>query len=160
MNLKICKAKEEDISDILYFIMELAKFERLEHSAVATHESIKKYLFGEHPYAEVIFIEKDQTKVGFALYFFNFSTFLGKPGIYLEDLFILPNHRKNGYGKQLLSHIAKIAVDNHFGRFEWSVLDWNTEAIHFYHSLGAIPMSEWTLQRLTGESLVKLARLT
>lgn len=158
--VKITAGTETDISDILYFIKQLAIYEKLEHEAVATPELLKKSLFGDDRFAEVIFILEDDVKVGFALFFKNFSTFLGLPGIYLEDLFVLPEHRGKSYGKKLLAHIAKIAVDRGYGRFEWSVLDWNTPAIDFYRSIGAIPMEEWTVQRLTGESLKKLAGLS
>ncbi len=144
--IKIIPGTEQDIPDILHFIKQLAIYERLEHEAVATHELLKKNLFGMERSAEVIFILEGGVKVGFALFFKNFSTFLGLPGIYLEDLFVLPEYRGKGYGKKLLIHIAKIAVDKGYGRFEWSVLDWNTPAIDFYHSIGAAPMDEWTVQ--------------
>lgn len=157
--VKITKGTEADIPDILYFIKQLAIYEKLEHEAVATPELLKKNLFGEDRFAEVIFIHEDDVKVGFALFFKNFSTFLGKPGIYLEDLFVLPEYRGKSYGKKLLIHLAKIAVERGYGRFEWSVLDWNTPAIDFYRSIGAIPMDEWTVQRLSGDSLKKLASL-
>ena len=157
--VKIIKGAESDIPDMLYFIKQLAIYEKLEHEAVATSELLKKNLFSEDPFAEVIFILEDEVKVGFALYFKNFSTFLGLPGIYLEDLFVLPEYRGKGYGKKLIIHIAKIAVSRGYGRFEWSVLDWNTPAIDFYRSIGATPMEEWTVQRMTGEALKKLAKL-
>ncbi|MEA9356120.1 GNAT family N-acetyltransferase [Bacteriovorax sp. PP10] len=158
-NVKIVAGTEADIPEILKFIKALAVYEKLEHEAVATHDLLKKNLFGEERFAEVIFIQEDDVKVGFALFFKNFSTFLGLPGIYLEDLFVLPECRGKGYGKKLIVHIAKIAVDRGYGRFEWSVLDWNTPAIEFYHSIGAIPMDEWTVQRMTGDTLKKLASL-
>ncbi len=151
--IKIVPGTEADISDILYFIKQLAIYEKLENDAVATHELLRKNLFGEDRFAEVIFILEGEVKVGFALFFKNFSTFLGLPGIYLEDLFVLPESRGKGYGKKLLIHIAKIAVERGYGRFEWSVLDWNTPAIDFYRSIGATPMDEWTVQRMTGETL-------
>lgn len=157
--VKIVEGLESDIPAILDFIKQLAIYEKLEHEAVATPELLKKNLFGEERFAEVIFIQEGDVKVGFALFFKNFSTFLGLPGIYLEDLFVLPECRGKGYGKQLLIHLAKIAVDRGYGRFEWSVLDWNTPAIDFYRSIGAIPMDEWTVQRMTGETLKKLADL-
>ena len=157
--IKIITGTESDIPDMLYFIKQLAIYEKLEHEAVATSELLKKNLFGEDRFAEVIFILEDEVKVGFALYFKNFSTFLGLPGIYLEDLFVLTEYRGKGYGKKLIIHIAKIAVDRGYGRFEWSVLDWNTPAIDFYRSIGATPMEEWTVQRMTGEALKKLAKL-
>jgi len=157
--IKIVAGTETDIPDILNFIKALAIYEKLEHEAVATPELLKEHLFGEERFAEVIFIQEGDLKVGFALFFKNFSTFLGLPGIYLEDLFVLPECRGKGYGKKLLIHIAKIAVERGYGRFEWSVLDWNTPAIDFYRSIGAIPMDEWTVQRMTGETLEKLANL-
>jgi len=158
--VKITAGTEADIPDIIHFIKQLAIYEKLEHEAVATPELLKKNLFGEERFAEVIFIYEGNVKVGFALFFKNFSTFLGLPGIYLEDLFVLPECRGKGYGKKLLAYIAKLAVDRGYGRFEWSVLDWNTSAIEFYRSIGAIPMDEWTVQRLTGDSLKKLATLS
>ena len=157
--IKIIAGIETDIPDMLYFIKQLAIYEKLEHEAIATHELLKKNLFGDDRFAEVVFILEDNVKVGFALYFKNFSTFLGLPGIYLEDLFVLPKYRGKGYGKKLIIHIAKIAVERGYGRFEWSVLDWNTPAIEFYRSIGATPMEEWTVQRMTGETLKKLASL-
>lgn len=157
--IKITTATVLDIPHILRFIRELAIYEKLEHEVVVTAKDLEKNLFGPRPCAEVIFVENDGVKVGFALYFVNFSTFLGLPGIYLEDLFVMPSERGLGLGKKLLAHIAKIAIDRGYGRFEWSVLDWNTPAIDFYRSIGAKPMSEWTVQRLTGDSLKKLSEL-
>lgn len=154
---KIVPATANDIQDILKFITHLAVYEKLEHEVVATEEILHKNLFGEDRFAEVIFVEHDGAKVGFALFFKNFSTFLGLPGIYLEDLFVLPEYRGKGLGKLLLAHIAKICVERGYGRFEWSVLDWNTPSIDFYRSIGAVGMSEWTVQRLTGEALKNLA---
>lgn len=155
--VKIVSGTEADIPEILHFIKQLAIYEKLEHEAVATSELLKKNLFGEERFAEVIFIQEGDIKVGFALFFKNFSTFLGLPGIYLEDLFVLPEYRGKSYGKKLLIHMAQIAVERGYGRFEWSVLDWNTPAIEFYRSIGAIPMDEWTVQRMTGDTLKKLA---
>ena len=157
--IKIVTGTEADIPEILYFIKELAIYEKLEHEAIATTELLKKNLFGKDRFAEVIFILEGEAKVGFALFFKNFSTFLGLPGIYLEDLFVLPESRGKGFGKKLLIHIAKIAVERGYGRFEWSVLDWNTPAVEFYRSIGASPMDEWTVQRMHGEGLKKLANL-
>lgn len=155
--VKIVAGTEADIPDIIHFIKQLAIYEKLEHEAVATSELLKKNLFGEERFAEVIFIIEDDVKVGFALFFKNFSTFLGLPGIYLEDLFVLPECRGKSYGKKLIAHIAKLAIDRGYGRFEWSVLDWNTPAIDFYRSIGAVPMEEWTVQRMTGDALKTLA---
>ena len=156
-NIKIYSGTRNDAPEILKFIKALAVYEKLEHEVVATEENLIKYLFGDKSVAEVIFIEVDSKKVGFALFFTNFSTFLGVPGIYLEDLFVMPEYRGAGYGKKLLTYLAKLTVDRGYGRFEWSVLDWNIPAIEFYHSLGAKPMSEWTVQRLSGETLKKVA---
>ncbi|WP_413586009.1 N-acetyltransferase family protein [Bdellovibrio sp. HCB274] len=158
-NIKIVSAKESDIPEILHFITQLAIYEKLEHEVVATEESLRKTLFGEKKFAEVIFLEEDGSKAGFALFFHSYSTFLALPGIYLEDLFVLPEHRGKGYGKRLLSHLAKIAVERGCGRLEWSVLDWNKPAIDFYLSLGSKPMDEWTVHRVTGEALEKLATI-
>lgn len=152
-NIVIRPATENEVPDILFFIRQLAIYEKLEHEVTATVENLKHTLFGEKPFAEVLFLEANQKKVGFALFFSNYSTFLAQPGIYLEDLFVLPEERGKGFGKKLLIHLAKIAVERNCGRLEWSVLDWNEPALQFYRSLGAQPMSEWTVQRLTGESL-------
>lgn len=154
---KIRFATIEDCPTILNFIKDLAIYEKLEHEVIATVEELKKTLFGAHPNAEVIILDEGGTPAGFALFFHNYSTFLAKPGIYLEDLFVLPEHRGKGYGKLLLSFLANIAIDRNCGRFEWSVLDWNTPAIKFYESIGAQPLSEWTVQRVTGENLTKLS---
>ncbi|WP_413576581.1 N-acetyltransferase family protein [Bdellovibrio sp. HCB290] len=156
-SIKIVPSHESDISAILHFITQLAKYEKLEHEVVATEDSLRKTLFGDRKYAEVIFLEEDGQKAGFALFFHSYSTFLALPGIYLEDLFVLPEHRGKGYGKKLLCHLAKVAVDRGCGRLEWSVLDWNKPAIDFYLSLGSKPMDEWTVHRVTGESLKVLA---
>ena len=154
---KIRKAKEADVSVILGFIRELAEYEKLLDQVVATEESLKDTLFGERPFAEVIIGELNSKPIGFALFFHNYSSFHGKPGLYLEDLYVQPNYRGHGYGKILLSYLAKLAVERHCGRFEWSVLDWNEPAIQFYKKIGAKPMSEWTIQRLDGAALEKLA---
>ena len=154
---KIRKAKEADVSVILGFIRELAEYEKLLDQVVATEESLKDTLFGERPFAEVIIGELNSKPIGFALFFHNYSSFHGKPGLYLEDLYVQPNYRGHGYGKILLSYLAKLAVERNCGRFEWSVLDWNEPAIQFYKKIGAKPMSEWTIQRLDGAALEKLA---
>ncbi|MDG0815169.1 GNAT family N-acetyltransferase [Bdellovibrio svalbardensis] len=159
-NIQITWATENDIPTILHFIKELAKYEKLEHEAIATAESMKKNLFGDRKFAEVIFLEESSKKVGFALFFHSFSTFLGAPGLYLEDLFVLPEYRGKGYGKKLLSTLAKIAVERECGRLEWSVLDWNQPAIDLYLSMGSKPMDEWTVHRVTGEALKNLAHQT
>ena len=158
--IEIVAAQIEDCGDIAAFVRELAIYEKLEHEMVATEESLKQTLFGEKKYAEVIFLKADDIKVGFALYFHNYSTFLGKPGIYLEDLYVKPEVRGFGYGKNLLSHLAQLTIERKCGRLEWSVLDWNKPSWDFYVSLGAKPMTEWTGHRLTGEALQALARGT
>ena len=150
-------ADASDVSVIYDFIIQLAEYERLRHEVVATEEQVHTTLFGEKSYAEVILAIEDDTPVGFALYFHNYSTFLAKPGIYLEDLFVLPEKRGRGYGKSLLAALAKIAVDRNCGRLDWNVLDWNQPAIDFYEALGARAVSEWTTFRLTGDSLLHLS---
>jgi len=136
----------------------LARYEKLEDQVEMTEELLATALFGERPYAEVVLAEEDGLAVGFALFFHNFSTFLGRPGIYLEDLFVLPEFRGRGIGRTLLAHLARLAVERGCGRLEWAVLDWNRDAIGFYERLGARPLSEWTVYRLTGEALTDLAR--
>lgn len=154
----IVQATARDVGDILKFIRALAVYEKLEHEVVATEESLKRTLFGEKPAAEVLLIQDpDGTRVGFALFFHNYSTFLAKPGLYLEDLFVLPEHRGKGHGKKLLAHLARLALERGCGRLEWWVLDWNQPALDFYARLGAKAMSEWTVQRVTGEALARLA---
>ncbi|MCO5114226.1 MAG: GNAT family N-acetyltransferase [Bdellovibrionaceae bacterium] len=150
-------AQRQDCKLILDFITQLAIYEKLEHEVSATVEALQNTLFGEKPHAEVVILEEQQRPVGFALFFHNYSTFLAQPGLYLEDLFVLPEYRGKGYGTLLLSFLADLAVQRDCGRFEWSVLDWNTPALRVYERLGALPMSEWTSQRLTGEALQKLA---
>ena len=158
--VEILKGTENDLKEMVKFITALAAYEKLENEVVVTEEILRKNLFGKKSYAEVLFLEEDSVKVGFALFFTNFSTFLGRPGIYLEDLFVFPEHRGKGYGKNLLTYIAKLAVERDYGRFEWSVLDWNTPAIEFYHSMGAVPMNEWTVQRLTGDALIRVSEMS
>lgn len=155
--IAIRPAVREDTGRILAFIRELAEYERLAHEAVADEAGLARQLFGDTPRAEVLIAEVDGEAAGFALFFHNFSTFLGKPGLYLEDLFVRPQYRGLGLGKRLMVRLAKIALDRGCGRFEWSVLDWNTPAIDFYRSLGAAGMSEWTVQRVTGDALGALA---
>ena len=149
-------AQEKDTALILYFIKELAKYEKMLDDVVATEEILKEWIF-EKGKAEVIFALEDGKEVGFALFFHNFSTFLGRSGLYLEDLFVKPEFRGKGYGKALLKKLAQIAVERGCGRFEWSCLDWNKPSIDVYLSLGAQPMEEWTVYRLTGEALAKMA---
>jgi GNAT superfamily N-acetyltransferase len=158
MAAKIVAAQIGDVPEIFKFISELAAFEKLEHEMVATEDALRESLFGPKRFAEVLFLEEDNGwRAGFALFFHNYSTFLAKPGIYLEDLFIRPAARGRGYGKALLVHLAQLAVARGCGRLEWWVLDWNQNALEFYKSVGAQSMSEWTVQRLTGEALTALA---
>ena len=157
MSVTLRIAVESDLPVILSFIEGLADYEKLRHACVATEEALRRTLFGERRYAEIIIAEHDAVPAGFALFFHNYSTFLAKPGIYLEDLFVLPTHRGAGIGKALLIELARIAVERDCGRLEWSVLDWNEPAIGFYKSLGAEPQDEWTIFRVTGDALTKLA---
>lgn len=158
-NFKIRAAKENDTSLILSFIKELAEYEKLSADVVATEELLRKSLFGKKPVAEVLLGFIDNEPACFAVFFHNFSTFLGKPGIYLEDLYVKPELRGRGIGKAMLTHLAKIAIERDCGRFEWSVLDWNEQAIRFYKSLGAVSMNEWTTFRVSGDALHKLATI-
>ncbi|HKE92922.1 MAG TPA: GNAT family N-acetyltransferase, partial [Povalibacter sp.] len=145
-----------DVPTILALISELAEFERLSHEMVATEDLLRRSLFGDRPGAEVVIGTVGEETVGFALFFPNFSTFLGRAGMYLEDLFVRPKFRGQGYGEQLLRHLAHICLERGYGRLEWSVLDWNQRAIDFYKGLGARPMDDWTVFRVTGEALAKL----
>jgi GNAT superfamily N-acetyltransferase len=147
-----------DVPVIAELIRGLARFEKLEREVVMTEELLAAGLFRDRPYAEVVLAEDDGRPVGFALFFHNFSTFLGRPGIYLEDLFVLPERRGQGIGRMLLAHLARLAVERGCGRLEWAVLDWNKEAIKFYERLGARPNSDWTVYRIAGEALSGLAR--
>ena len=159
---EIRPATEADVPVILRFIRDLAAYEKLEHEVVATEDALRQWLFGERPAAEVVLLEESSTSgapdpVAFALFFHNFSTFLGRPGIYLEDLFVRPDRRGKGYGRRMLAHLASLAVERGCGRLEWAVLDWNEPAISFYRKLGAVAMDEWTVFRLTGAELQNLA---
>ena len=149
-------ATVNDTKIILDFIKKLAQYEKMENEVVATEALLKEWIF-EKGKAEVIFALEDKKEVGFALFFHNFSTFLGRSGIYLEDLFVLPEYRNKGYGKGLLKILANITVERDCGRLEWCCLDWNKPSIDFYRSLGAVPMDEWTTYRLTGETLQNLS---
>lgn len=142
---------------ILRFIRELAAYEKLEHQVVATESQLAEHLFGPRPVAEVVLAEADGRPVGFALFFPNFSTFLGRPGLYLEDLYVSPEYRGRGVGRQLLQHLAQLALARGWGRMDWSVLDWNEPAVGFYQRLGAAVMPDWRTCRLTGEALAHLA---
>jgi GNAT superfamily N-acetyltransferase len=155
---QIRPAAKSDVSIILSFIKKLADYERLSHEVVATEDSLFKTLFGERPAAEVAIGYFEEKPVGFALFFHNYSTFLGRPGLYIEDLFVDESYRGRGFGRALLSHVAGLAKKRGCGRLEWAVLDWNEPAIKFYKNFGAMPMSEWTVFRVTGERLEQLAR--
>ena len=149
MSIHLRPAVVEDASVILGFIRELAEYEKLSERCVATQEDLVKHLFGAHPKAEAILAEWDGQAVGFALFFYNFSTFLAKPGIYLEDLYVQPEMRGKGIGKALLMHLVRLAKLRDCGRVEWSVLDWNAPSIEFYKSVGAVAQDDWTIYRLT-----------
>jgi GNAT superfamily N-acetyltransferase len=157
-NITIRPAAEQDIPLIHGFIRALAQYEHLEHEMVATHEGLRKTLFGERRYAEVVFACLDGEPVGFALFFHNYSTFLGKPGIYLEDLFVRPEMRGRGIGKRLLAWLAQTTLERDCGRLEWAVLDWNEPSINFYRNLGAVLKEEWQIFRLTGAALAALGK--
>lgn len=156
--MSIRKAQASDTAQILRFIRDLAHYEKLSTEVVATEELLKEHLFGANPRAEVLLIEEGHVPVGFALFFTNFSTFLAKPGIYLEDLFVSPEYRGKSYGKMLLARLALEVVKRGYGRLEWAVLDWNLPSIQFYENLGATPMADWITYRLTGAQLEALAR--
>ncbi|MBL0937918.1 MAG: GNAT family N-acetyltransferase [Gemmatimonadaceae bacterium] len=158
MTLVLRAAVRDDVPVIRELIEGLAEYERLRHECVATDEALLTSLFGERPFAEVVLALWNDEVAGFALFFHNFSTFLARPGIYLEDLFVRPEQRGRGIGKALLKHLAALAVARGCGRLEWSVLDWNVDAIGFYQSLGARPQDEWTVYRVTGEALEQLAQ--
>ena len=156
-NFQIRQAQRSDVPLVYEFIYRLAEYEKLTHEVVATHEDLEKYLFGEEQVAEVVIAYEETIPVGFALFFHNFSTFLGKPGIYLEDLFVLEEYRGRGYGKKLLVYLAKLAMERDCGRLEWAVLDWNEPSINFYKSLGAKMLDEWIVNRVSGKELKELA---
>jgi GNAT superfamily N-acetyltransferase len=159
MNATIRPARPDDAETLAALIRELATYEKLEVQARATPEALRRDLFGPRPFAEALVAEVDGGPVGFALFFHNYSTFRGEPGLYLEDLFVRPEHRGLGIGKALLASLARIALERGCGRLEWSVLDWNAPSIGFYRSLGARPMDEWTIYRLDDEPLARLAGL-
>lgn len=155
--VQIRAATIEDVPVILQLIRDLATYERAPNDVVATEEGLRKVIFGKDPSAYVLLALEDGEAAGFAVYFFNFSTWLGRPGLYLEDLFVKPELRARGYGRALLVQLARIARDRGCGRMEWAVLDWNEPAIGFYKTLGAVPMEEWTVFRLTGDGIRRLA---
>jgi GNAT superfamily N-acetyltransferase len=156
--ISIRPAGEHEVGLVLQFIRDLARYEHLEHKVVATEEGLRNTLFGARPYAEVVFACMNGEPVGFALFFHNFSTFLGSPGIYLEDLYVRPEARRHGIGRRLLSWLAATALSRGCGRLDWAVLDWNEPSIQFYRKLGAVAMSDWDIYRLTGSALSALAR--
>ena len=156
-DVTIRPAREDEVGVVLGFIRELAVYEHLEHQVVATEDGLRQSLFGPRPYAEVVLACVQGEPVGFALFFHNFSTFLGRPGIYLEDLFVRPQHRGKGIGKALMIHLARQCEVHGCMNLQWAGLDWNTPSIDFYKSLGAVPKDEWTICRLSGDALARLA---
>lgn len=157
MSIEIRFAQPNDVTLVLQFIQELAEYEKLAHEVVATEEMLRESLFGARRGAEVIFGYWEGQPISFAVFFHNFSTFLGRSGIYLEDLYVKPEMRGKGIGRAMLSYLAKLAKERNCGRLEWSVLDWNESAINFYKQLGAVPMDEWTVFRVTAQALTDLA---
>jgi len=156
-SISIRPASVDDVPLILALIRGLAEYERLAHECMATEEQLRASLFGAQPGAEVVIAEADGEAAGFALFFHNYSTFLARRGIYLEDLFVWPRFRGRGIGRALLGHLARLAIERRCGRLEWSVLDWNESAIRFYRSLGAVAQDEWTVMRVAGDALARLA---
>lgn len=157
-DIVVSAARLTDVPMILAFIRELAAYENLSNACVATEIDLQRTLFGERPYAEVLMARYKNVPAGYALFFHSYSTFLAKPGIFLEDVYVTPEHRRHGIGKAILREVAGIARDRNCGRLEWAVLDWNEPSIAFYRSLGAEPMDDWTTFRLTEDALAKLAR--
>ena len=149
-------ATADDVPTILRCIRALAEYERLAHACIATEDALRATLFGSAPAAEVVLAEAAGRTLGFALWFRSYSTFLARPGIYLEDLYVFPEARGRGVGRRLLAHLARTAVERGYGRLEWAVLDWNVDAIGFYESLGAAPVGDWTVYRLTDDALARL----
>jgi GNAT superfamily N-acetyltransferase len=159
MNFAIAPATRADLQTVVDLVRALAVYEKLEHVMVSTIDDFERELFGANAKIECVVAREDDAPVGFALFFNNFSTFLGRKGLYLEDLFVIPEARGKGYGKALLVHLAKIAVERECGRFEWSVLDWNTPSIEFYEAMGASVLPDWRIVRVTGEKLQQLASM-
>jgi GNAT superfamily N-acetyltransferase len=157
VDITIRPASADDVPLVLEFIKALADYEKLSHEVIATESGLRDALFGPRPCAEVVFACIAGEPAGFALFFHTFSTFLGQRGLYLEDLFVKPEWRGRGVGRRLLIHLARVAIERECGRFEWSVLDWNEPAIQFYHGLGARPMDDWTIFRVSGRALHELA---
>lgn len=160
MPLTLRSATPHDVPLILELIQGLAEYERMRDACVATDAQLRETLFGDRAYAEVVIAEMDHAAAGFALYFHNYSTFLAQPGIYLEDLFVRPTYRGQGVGRALLQHLAAVAITRNCGRLEWSVLNWNEDAIGFYRKVGAVAQDEWSVYRLTGDALSALATST
>lgn len=158
--LMLRPAEPTDVAVLFRLIQALAEYEKLSHAVTGNADALKEHLFGSRPCAEAILVEYAGQPVGFALFFTNFSTFLTQPGIYLEDLFVLPEYRRQGIGKSILSYLAQLAVERGYGRLEWSVLDWNEPAIAFYRRMGASILEDWRICRVTSESLTQLADLT
>ncbi|HEX5650310.1 MAG TPA: GNAT family N-acetyltransferase [Steroidobacteraceae bacterium] len=158
-HLTIDPATPTDVPLLVELIRELADYERLLHEVRVRSEDLQRHLFGPRPYAEAVVARAASQPVGFALWFYNYSTFEGRPGLYLEDLFVRPAHRGRGHGEALLRHLARVAVERECARFEWAVLDWNEPAIRFYRKLGAVAMDDWTVQRVSGDALRRLAGL-
>ncbi|QQE65013.1 GNAT family N-acetyltransferase [Leptolyngbya sp. BL0902] len=156
--ITIRPATPADVPTLVALIQSLAEYEKLSHEVTGRPEDLARHLFGERPYAEAVLAELEGSTAGMALYFYNFSTFLMQPGLYLEDVFVLPNYRRRGVGQALLKYLGQVALEKGCGRFEWSVLDWNTPAIEFYQRLGAEIKPEWQLCRLTGEALQRFGR--
>lgn len=154
--VNIRPAASQDVPLVLEFIRDLAEYEKLAHEVCATEEQLRATLFGPRPAAEVVIAREGDTPVGFALFFPSYSTFLGRPGLYLEDLFVRPGARGKGIGRELLEYLARLTVERGWGRLEWRVLDWNEPSIAFYRRLGAEPLDDWTVFRVTGEALLKL----
>lgn len=154
---RLAPATPGDVPTVLRLIKALAAYEKLEHEVTATEADVRESLFGAWPAAEAVIAYVTDEPVGFAVYFHTFSTFLGRRGLYLEDVFVAPEWRGHGVGRKLLAHVARVAVDRGCGRMEWAVLDWNELALGVYRRIGARPMTEWTVQRLTGDALIRLA---
>lgn len=155
--LRLRPATSDDSSVLFELIQALAEYEKLSHAVVGSAEALEQHLFGAHPYVEAILAEVQSKPIGFALFFHNYSTFLTQPGIYLEDLFVLPEYRRQGIGKALIKHLAQLAVERNCGRLEWSVLDWNESAIAFYQRMGASVLPDWRICRVTGDAIDAIA---
>jgi GNAT superfamily N-acetyltransferase len=158
-NIKIRPATVEDVETIFQLIQALAEYEKLSDQVTGSAEQLHNHLFGDRPCIEALLADHQGTAIGFALFFTNYSTFLTKPGLYLEDLFVMPEYRGKGVGKSLLSHLARLALQRNYGRLEWSVLDWNEPAIAFYQRIGATVLPDWRICRVTGDAIEKLSDL-